>query len=605
MQRNVLLLFLLLGPLCSGFAQEFEVRSFEADPTDLAARRYEKRTVNDEPAALIKVLTNIEGMLFDTNIGTVDVEHKDEGYWVYVAPRERRIRLMADGFLPLDVSLPEPARASTVYNLVVTSTALSETLNVIPVNFIVDGHEDAVLTIGDEALPINQTVSLPRGENNISIFKPGYHTIDTVIEVSEAKTLFRFELDGIVEERVTIRSNPEGADIYINNVRQNGRTPFQFFLFPDEYSLRLSRNQYKDLTTTIHVLENEDTEFVFELERYAGTLSLAIDPEDATILINQRDYSGQEEIALSQGTYRIVAEKEGFETYEDRFQIQEGEVTNIAIKLTQKTGSLRVTSISPAANFILKNSQGEEIMQWQGSMQVRELPVGRYTYLGNLDGYDELSGEINVTENEATRVDAFFSEEHHLGGIPEQYYLPDRDNRSLQSEKEAYHLFSQQKYSYLHLTYTTLSLDTYSFSQNFDRSLGANLGYNYSGSFWGLNLGAGYNLLTFSEDIRGEMPSNGIEVVNFYGSIGPTLRVDVFELFAMAGVEGAYISYDDLFYYNYDNDKVVGDVMVHYGAIILPRDWRIGFRYSGNYILGLLAGEPPFLRQEFGIVFRI
>ena len=108
--KYLILIVLILWMMPGLSAQEFDVRSFAADPTDLAARRYEKRTVNDEPAALVKVITNINGMLFDSNIGIVDVEHKDEGYWVYVAPRERRIRLMAEGYLPIDAALPEPAQ---------------------------------------------------------------------------------------------------------------------------------------------------------------------------------------------------------------------------------------------------------------------------------------------------------------------------------------------------------------------------------------------------------------------------------------------------------------------------------------------------------------
>ena len=62
------------------FAQEFDIRSFAANPTDLAARRYEQTTVNDEPAALIKIVTNIEGMIFDSNIGIVDVERREAEY---------------------------------------------------------------------------------------------------------------------------------------------------------------------------------------------------------------------------------------------------------------------------------------------------------------------------------------------------------------------------------------------------------------------------------------------------------------------------------------------------------------------------------------------
>ncbi|MCA1751385.1 MAG: hypothetical protein LC670_06260, partial [Flavobacteriales bacterium] len=60
------LLLLLLATTLS--AQEFDIRSFEAIPNDLSARKEVRRTVNDEPCALIKVVTNIKGMQFQSNI---------------------------------------------------------------------------------------------------------------------------------------------------------------------------------------------------------------------------------------------------------------------------------------------------------------------------------------------------------------------------------------------------------------------------------------------------------------------------------------------------------------------------------------------------------
>jgi len=122
--KHTLTLFLSLFLLQSLFSQEFEVREFIADPSDLAARRYEKRTVNDEPCAIVKVTTNIRGMLFDSNIGIVDIVHQDDGYWIYIAPRERRIRLMAEGYLSLDVNMPEPAQPHTVYSMTVTTKGI-------------------------------------------------------------------------------------------------------------------------------------------------------------------------------------------------------------------------------------------------------------------------------------------------------------------------------------------------------------------------------------------------------------------------------------------------------------------------------------------------
>lgn len=72
MKYLLALVFAALSVL--GYAQEFDIRSFAAVPNDLSARKEVRRTVNDEPCALIKVVTNIEGMQFESNIGIVCLE---------------------------------------------------------------------------------------------------------------------------------------------------------------------------------------------------------------------------------------------------------------------------------------------------------------------------------------------------------------------------------------------------------------------------------------------------------------------------------------------------------------------------------------------------
>ncbi len=188
MRLSLILFWVFMWGLNSGsLAREFEVRSFEADPSDLAARRNPRTTVNDEPAALIKVVTNIEGMMFDSNLGIVDYEHREAEYWLYVPPRERRIRLMAPYFLAKDVSLPESAQEATVYHLVVAAKKPATDANFIPVNILVEGHNDYLLFANREEFPASQTISFPRGNNSIRIEKQGYQSINTEIEVDEMR----------------------------------------------------------------------------------------------------------------------------------------------------------------------------------------------------------------------------------------------------------------------------------------------------------------------------------------------------------------------------------------------------------------------------------
>ncbi len=251
-----LLSFLLSMWLCFSLAaQEFDVRSFEADPSDLAARRYPKTTVNDEPAALIKVVTNIEGMMFDSNLGIVDVEFKDTEYWLYVPPRERRIQLMAQGFLSLDVNMPEPAQSHTVYRLIVTRKGmLAPTADLVRVVFKMN-VDDVRIGRGD-LTPVSEpgatrVMALPKGEHTFRFIKAGYEELVTTLNVQEDKEVDIELVPGAPTTTLTlsgfifINSEPQGAAVFLNE-QQVGTTPYQGRQLAGNYALMLSHPMYHE-----------------------------------------------------------------------------------------------------------------------------------------------------------------------------------------------------------------------------------------------------------------------------------------------------------------------------------------------------------------------
>ncbi len=619
---TILIAWIIMAGMMPAVAQEFDVREFAAEPTDLAARRYEKRTVNNDVCALVKVVTNIEEMKFDSNIGIVEVEKKEEGYWVYIAPRERRIRLMAPGYLPLDVPMPEPAKSFVVYNMVVASIGVNAS-DMIPVNFIVDGHPDALLEIDGESSALNESVRLAKGMHKIRITKAGYKTIEEEIEVSESSTLFRYELEGMIEEVITIRTSPEGAQVYINNVLKSGTTPIQEFLFPGNYSLRITLSEYKDVESEITVLENQTNEFSFNLDKYAGTLVLNVTPANAKITINQRDYTGQQKVTLAPGIYRIIAESDGYYTKEERITIEESQETNLMLNLEEKTGSLRFVTNKVDANFTLVNNKGETISQWKGLNQIREIAVGRYTYTGTLDGYANLRGNLTINENQETRVDADFGDEQLLAYQMEQERIAaekraqeqkrkEEEQAKLRSQIEAEQALKQEKeqrrkqwktpnsYAGYAFTYSALDLNTTAFDQNFSTSLAGSFSTFLTGRFWGMNMNIGLGGLTFEQQLQDFFDVNSITMMTWGISTGPKVGIGPLDLFAFAGYE-VNVLYSELF----ENDELsVSDLMAEFGAVFMPRKWSVGIKYSYALPLGVLDGYPVFTRQEIGLVFK-
>ena len=88
-------------------AQTFRVLSFEEELSDLSAIKYERKDVNDQKCAIIKVYTNLNGLLFETRLGIEgDIITKTGEFWLYVSPKEKMLKIIKSGYIPLEYVLP-------------------------------------------------------------------------------------------------------------------------------------------------------------------------------------------------------------------------------------------------------------------------------------------------------------------------------------------------------------------------------------------------------------------------------------------------------------------------------------------------------------------
>jgi len=67
------------------------------------------------------------------------------------------------------------------------------------------------------------------------------------------------------------------------------------------------------------------------------TLNVRVTPGDATILINDKEYSNGE-YRVTPGDYKVVVSKDGFDTHEDTYAAKRGETVDILVRLEQSDG---------------------------------------------------------------------------------------------------------------------------------------------------------------------------------------------------------------------------------------------------------------------------
>jgi hypothetical protein len=418
-------LALTLTALCfipSVFAQEFDVRAFRAITEDLAARRFEKRTVNDEPCAIVKVVTNIQGMMFDANIGIIDMERRDDGYWLWVAPRERRLRLMAPGYMPLDVDLPEPARSHIVYELRVASSGMmTDRADLVRITFRLN-QENVYIQSGNNA-PVmasgrNAVRNVARGEHTFRFIKQGFDDVIRTINASEEEVL---DINLTPGERTTaialsgfviISSNPTGAEVYLNEQRV-GTTPYQGRHIAGNYSLVLQTPLYHEHATQFELDQGATVDLPqVNLRPRFGFWQVSSDPSGAEVYLDGR-LTGTTPLAraeISSGTHDLSVRTPLHHEHRESFTIEDGDDRRFNLELKPAFGELAITS-DPSGAKIFIDGREAGVTPYINPRQ----PSGTYNVLLQMELYSDSREQVTVSDGR--RADRFVPLSRNFGTL--------------------------------------------------------------------------------------------------------------------------------------------------------------------------------------------
>ncbi|MBS3742359.1 MAG: PEGA domain-containing protein [Candidatus Cloacimonetes bacterium] len=379
-------------------ADKFIVESFEKAPNDLAARRYERLDVNDYPCALIKVKTDLKGLIFETNMGiTGNVERKTGEYWVYVSPGEKRIRVSKEGFVPKDFFIPDEIRIEShnVYILTLTS----EQKYPITVN---RQPEDALLIVdgenyGDQQMVKNMSV----GKHVLKIKKQGYRSIEDTVHVNENNLKFDYIMEEVQPVEVEINTVPKDATILLND-NERGNTNQEMFIFPGEYHLKLTKYLYETINDTIEVKKGEPNIFSYNLNKSSGMLAIKTIPSRASIYIDNQPVE-QTVYELPAGKHRIRVEKTHYQTISRLIEIKQNKRIKRTFTLKPTTGKLYLNTIPDYAQIqLLRN--GKQVYSFTGDKVLNDIQTGIYQLKANAKYHEPGSKMIRVKRNETTEA---------------------------------------------------------------------------------------------------------------------------------------------------------------------------------------------------------
>ncbi len=332
MKRFIYLSIMLVFVGLLSAAEIVVKEELRVNTNDLTLIRTPKKDFSGRDCALIKISTDLAPFdKIDSNQTPVEINNRSGEVWLYLSPGERRLVFSKDGYARLNYDLPITIESNKVYEMKLIGSGVNVS-RAFPVTIRVN-PADAILKVDNVEYPAAKPVLLEPGTYSVEVSKSGYITEQRQITVNAEKVFFEVSLMAQDPVLTTIRSTPTEADIMIDNVN-DGRTNRQIYRFPGSYNLRISKNGYDTIEEKITVKETGENTFTYTLQKSTVTLSLSLDPPDATVLINNAEVIGTSH-ELAPGQYKIEVKKSGYDTVEKRIELQKSRDINEIITLKQ------------------------------------------------------------------------------------------------------------------------------------------------------------------------------------------------------------------------------------------------------------------------------
>ncbi len=156
-----------------------------------------------------------------------------------------------------------------------------------------------------------------------------------------------------------INSDPSGANVYIDG-NYNGITPLNTNLTPGTYKIKLTKQDYKNYTTTVTINPGESKTISATLTPAFGYLSVDSTPQGAKVYIDD-SYAGEtplKDYKLSTGEHTVKVVKDGYGEFTKTVTVNPGEKASVTASLvaiittsttTTATSSSTTTSSSSAS----------------------------------------------------------------------------------------------------------------------------------------------------------------------------------------------------------------------------------------------------------------
>ena len=332
-----LLLIALIAMSQSVWADGISVLGFRLLETDLTAntRGTEKRDMNGDKAALIKIVTPERGFLFNGgSLGIVGTEEKAAEIWLYVPPRAQKLTITHQVFGVLrDYYYPVSIQGGRTYEMLLdigTGRYVTITTSQAKSDVTVDGEYLGKSPIYNRYMTYGRHAVLT--QNGI------YEGKDTIIVATTdekgtkvANIEMRNMSDHYGEVVVNVENN---ADIWYND-HQVGTGSWSTQLREGSYTVETRKLDCDPIKTTFTVIPKKKNQIqAAPPAPHTGRLNVYTRPRNATALLNGNDPIDLTELqTLPVGTYQLQFARKGYVGTTREYTIKHNLTTSDTVSL--------------------------------------------------------------------------------------------------------------------------------------------------------------------------------------------------------------------------------------------------------------------------------
>ena len=356
-----LLLIALIAISQSVWADGISVLGFRLLETDLTAntRGTEKRDMNGDKAALIKIVTPERGFLFNGgSLGIVGTEEKAAEIWLYVPPRAQKLTITHQVFGVLrDYYYPVSIQGGRTYEMLLdigTGRYVTITTSQAKSDVTVDGEYLGKSPIYNRYMTYGRHAVFT--QNGI------YEAQDTIIvATSDAKAtkVTNIEMRNMSDHYGDVVVNVENnADIWYNG-HQVGTGSWSTQLREGSYTVETRKLDCDPIKTTFTVIPKKKNQIqAAPPAPHTGRLNIYTRPRNATALLNGIDPINLTELqTLPVGTYQLQFARKGYVGTTREYTIKHNLTTSDTVSL-EKIKYIKPNAFYFGAGYTMRSMGG-------------------------------------------------------------------------------------------------------------------------------------------------------------------------------------------------------------------------------------------------------